>query len=297
MCIIIAAQEPELIEESILDTCWDNNPDGAGLAYVKNNKIIVAKELSSKDKFLRLFAKHAKEATKEQSPMMIHFRIGTSGSRTIKNVHPFWVSKNTVMCHNGVLHKIKPQEDRSDTNTFAFFVLRKLRDRVMDPVAQFFIEDYIGEKNKLAFLSTSKKLLITNRKAGVEVPELKAWFSNRSHESKKKCSLLRNTNHWTKQHGFCWDKDEPTAGTTNLAAWKEEPTQKLLKKLAIRCKFCRIDVKPAEREWFISGFGDIMCSTCGDLVVTEAARERKKAEAIDLDDTQEIPRSLQLVAR
>src|SRR5690606_20497639 len=91
---------------------------------------------------------------------------------------------SVVMCHNGVLHKIKPQEDRSDTNTFCFYVLRKLGNNVLNPINQFFIKDYIGSGNKLAFLSADGSIVITNQEAGKFDEELNAWFSNESYKKK-----------------------------------------------------------------------------------------------------------------
>src|SRR5574339_481048 len=102
MCIIIAANSPDKITPALIERCWNRNSDGAGFAYVADDRIKVIKELSNLKLFKKLYSKHSKIAIENQSPMLIHFRIGTSGTKTIHNVYPFYVNEDIVMCHNGV---------------------------------------------------------------------------------------------------------------------------------------------------------------------------------------------------
>ena len=98
MCIIVAKEKgKQLPSKKILETCFDNNHDGAGLMYVKNNQVVIDKGyMTFKD-----FYKRVKELKKEfnsdltDKAIVFHFRIGTSGENDKKTTHPFPISNNS----------------------------------------------------------------------------------------------------------------------------------------------------------------------------------------------------------
>lgn len=178
MCIIIASREPNKLDNDLLERCWDRNSDGAGLAYKGPNGIVVAKEFARFDTFLKLFHKHRKIAVKNNSHMLLHFRIGTSGEKSIVNVHPFWVNKNLVFAHNGML-PIRPMKNWSDTNTFNQMVLKRFPPdffKVSGIVNLIFA--YTSGNSKLVFLNERGRFLFVHKDSGEEDATYNAWFSN-----------------------------------------------------------------------------------------------------------------------
>jgi predicted glutamine amidotransferase len=180
MCIIAVTEHPNLLSREIFENCWDNNNQGAGFAYVANKQIKVIKELTSFKRFWRLFQKHREIAIEEESPMLIHFRIASHGSVSINNIHPFFVNKNLVMAHNGIL-PIKEDGKKSDTRTFCDQVLKQLPSGFEKVNAYtFLIEGWMGKGSKIAFLNTKKEVVFLNESAWENEPKLKTKFSNRS---------------------------------------------------------------------------------------------------------------------
>ncbi len=80
MCIIAIQPMGVKIKENILKNCWDSNNDGAGIMYVENGKIIVQREMHSFSDFMKL----KRHADKQNSNIVMHFRIATSGSAILK---------------------------------------------------------------------------------------------------------------------------------------------------------------------------------------------------------------------
>ena len=65
------------------------------------------------------------------TPFIVHFRIGTHGtSNGIYNVHPFYVDKNLVFAHNGMIHKVDDCKKRSDTRVFNDTFLKPLGSKL-----------------------------------------------------------------------------------------------------------------------------------------------------------------------
>lgn len=139
MCIIIAKEKGlELPNEEILNTCWENNNDGAGIMYHKPGmdhiRILKGfmdfKDLLESIKELKL--------TKEDS-IVYHFRWTTHGGTTPGNTHPFPITdkinflkalnvKTDIgIAHNGII-PIKPSDDKiSDTMEFIKSYLADLK--------------------------------------------------------------------------------------------------------------------------------------------------------------------------
>jgi len=116
--VCIAIYVPNGVEpptKEILKRCFKNNSDGAGFGwYNKKEKTwIVSKGHMSFKKFWKAF--QAKKF-KDNTEIMIHFRIGTSGRKSHPDcTHPFPVSENfkdmtlaeyksdNIVMHNGVI--------------------------------------------------------------------------------------------------------------------------------------------------------------------------------------------------
>lgn len=269
MCIIIASANPIKLEKNLLKRCWDRNPDGAGFAYVTDGRIKVVKELEHFERFHELFIRHLPVCMKAVSPMLLHFRVGTHGTKTIENVHPFWVARNCVMAHNGVLD-IKEENNWSDTRTFAERVLKPIsetHDFTKNDASIWLITKF-AKSNKLAFLTSERNIQLINRKDGVESTELEAWFSNRTFEE-----------HFNK---------------VNRGGTYMEPDSSLLDELkTAKCKFCQKKIRiPSAICWLFVN-GEVACNLCGMAVKAYAEKTgRAFTTKKTLEDTQEIPRQL-----
>lgn len=114
MCII--AYKPLNVafpEEYILQTCFDNNDDGAGFMYAAGGEVHIHKGYETFEKFMAALNK-ARAITGDKVPYVMHFRIATQGyERTM--THPFPLSSkmenlkrlhykcNIGVAHNGIL--------------------------------------------------------------------------------------------------------------------------------------------------------------------------------------------------
>lgn len=178
MCIAIVKPQGTEISDEYLENCFDNNNDGAGLAYAKNGKLYIVKGIFNKKQFIQEVRKAEKVA---QGTILIHCRIGTSGLNDKKNCHPHIVNENLVMIHNGILDIDVPDNSKvSDTVIFIEKYLKKLsKDFVKSEPIMHLIEKAIGNKNKFAFLTNKGEAFICNAKAGTV--ENGIWYSNDSY--------------------------------------------------------------------------------------------------------------------
>lgn len=131
MCIILACESNARPSEDVLQTCWLQNPDGAGIAYPEGG-VRVEKGLMEYDEFISAYASMPADV-----PCLLHFRIGTSGGTDPATMaaltHPFGVRSDLedvlnpdgaplVFAHNGIL-PYPSDALHSDTVTYAQTVL------------------------------------------------------------------------------------------------------------------------------------------------------------------------------
>lgn len=133
MCVIaVAPQDVEIPNDNLMFDMFDHNNDGAGIAYVLNNRVYVEKGFMEYRDFERALAgiekrlKKANKTTKEIL-MAFHFRIGTHGPNSAPLTHPFPITTKTklfdaldlktdvIMMHNGIINTVTPKNGVSDT--------------------------------------------------------------------------------------------------------------------------------------------------------------------------------------
>ncbi len=130
MCVI--AYKPQNINfpsDTILETCYKNNPDGAGFMYAYKGKVHIQKGYESWDEFKEALDK-ARKLTGDKVPYVMHFRIATQGyektmthpfplSSSYKNLKKLKFDANIGIAHNGVLDLTSDgSKDYSDTMKF-----------------------------------------------------------------------------------------------------------------------------------------------------------------------------------
>jgi predicted glutamine amidotransferase len=178
MCIIILNTNDK-IEKDRLKTCWNENPDGAGMMYTQNNELKIFKELKD---FQILWNKYSEIRDKQPlSNIVLHFRIKTHGKVNTKNVHPFRVNKDLAFCHNGILSCVDvPTKSKvSDTIILNETILKLLPEEfIVNDAIRTLLEEFIGH-NKLVFLDSFNNYHIINESLGHW--ENKNWYSNYSY--------------------------------------------------------------------------------------------------------------------
>ena len=180
MCIaILKTKDGNITDEQLLN-CFDNNPDGAGIAYTKDNKIFIVKGIFDAKQFVEEYHKAVAEA---DGAMLVHCRIGTSGFKDYTNCHPHVVSDECVMIHNGILSIDVPKGSKvSDTVLYVEQYLKPLpKDFMLNDGIMSLITDHIGTGNKFVFLNNHGDFSIANEKAGHWKNGV--WFSNYSYEA------------------------------------------------------------------------------------------------------------------
>jgi len=188
MCIIVFCQEPaRRPSEDTLKTCWDSNPDGAGLMYAHNNRLHVVKGLMSFDAFIAAWRQ-----VPENVRVAAHFRIKSHGSICPALTHPFPIIREDeseesyalAVVHNGVLTgtgAVATNPNESDTSVFVRDVLSKLPPEweTSEGIVQLLAER-IGYGNKMVFLRYDGAFVVLNRSAGEWDNGI--WYSNSTYK-------------------------------------------------------------------------------------------------------------------
>ena len=151
MCIIVAKPNGvKFPSNESLRSCFDNNPDGAGIMIAADGKIIGTKGLMTFDAVLGRIAELEKTyGNLDDFSVVLHFRVGTHGSINPENTHPFPLNREAItsynpfrildweaeqaFCHNGVLYSYGEDPDAkkydvSDTVIFGKKILAPLAD-------------------------------------------------------------------------------------------------------------------------------------------------------------------------
>ena len=145
MCLIaIKRQGIGLPDKTKLENGYKNNPDGVGIAILRNNKNQIYIKKDFKD--FEVFYKWAKNNIGIADLAVIHFRLATSGKVDIGNRHPFPITQNKILlrksslfcnfavAHNGILSDYSIKDKKfSDTQKFILDILAGLMTSVSFP--------------------------------------------------------------------------------------------------------------------------------------------------------------------
>jgi predicted glutamine amidotransferase len=179
MCIAILNTKSVTLKKKLLNNCWENNGDGAGILYTLDGKMQVFKEMTSFDKFYNEYLRIRKEIPKQN--IVLHFRISTHGKINETNCHPFLVHDELGFVHNGMIYDVPTSKDYSDTYMFNEQVLKNLKHEFeYNETMLEVLESFIGSGSKLIFLNSSDDYSIVNEKAGHW--NMNCWFSNSSYK-------------------------------------------------------------------------------------------------------------------
>jgi glutamine amidotransferase len=158
-----------------LQNCYDANPHGAGFAWADAGKINIMKG------YFDFNALYDDLMEVSEHPVLLHFRMATHGSISVKNCHPFDAGNGCAAAHNGVLNIEPGTPDMTDSESFIKGYLGRFTDKELaDKRMVKLVELAIGAYNKVAVLTPNGKFIHYNKYLGVSHKGL--WFSNNSFE-------------------------------------------------------------------------------------------------------------------
>lgn len=172
MCIIVCkGVGSELPTVKELERCFESNDDGAGYAYRVGDKVHIQKGFK---KFKHLMNSLERHNFGIEDSVMIHFRLGTHGSNSKHNTHPFPITdkirklkaidvvSDYAVSHNGMFNGLRSgfKHDLSDTMMFVKDILSKpiFVDHLSDELTRRIINTMLGY-GKLAILRGDGSIL------------------------------------------------------------------------------------------------------------------------------------------
>lgn len=137
MCIIVVKEKgQEMPNNEILENCFERNPDGAGIMYNDKDRVIIKKGFMNVKELEKELEKI--EDIKNKG-LVIHFRIGTSGTNSAGNTHPYEITKkfwnykkldsacDLAVAHNGIISKYTPKgQNKHNFNDTQLYILKRL---------------------------------------------------------------------------------------------------------------------------------------------------------------------------
>lgn len=194
MCVICYKPKgAKLPSRDTLETCFINNPHGAGYAIWRDGK----KHLYYKKGFFdfdSLYTALLSEKINDKDIVGVHFRIATHGALEPKNCHPFFVSAEkespfsvqgsckSVLFHNGILNKkYSYKKDVSDTYLFTLALGTREKDLIArgeDALKNFIAKETEG--SRILYFHASEKTIIMSGNWEFD-KDTGCYFSNNSY--------------------------------------------------------------------------------------------------------------------
>jgi hypothetical protein len=176
MCILIHHTAETSFSDAVLRDFYSHNPDGFGIMFGDGKKIHVTKSLGSVDETIALYRDIA-----EGRECILHYRMKTHGNIDTANCHPYRITDDLWLSHNGILSAGNPiRKEMSDTWHMIEYILRPIAESNMDLLFTEDFQEYLGEmigsSNKFALCHADGRIAVINRDAGVE--HFGAWLSN-----------------------------------------------------------------------------------------------------------------------
>ena len=172
MCIIIVANKNKKIPNEHIELANELNHDGFGISASVNNKLFVYKSISmNSDDIIKLYNSIRQVATGD---IVLHFRLATHGDISDKLCHPFYVNKDLVMFHNGIICDSisgynEHSKNESDTKAFVNNVLKNFKKGFQNnETIMNMISKTVEEYNRLCFLDNTGKTTYTSSDKWIE---------------------------------------------------------------------------------------------------------------------------------
>lgn len=201
MCVIVHLEPKKTLSKKILENCYSTNPHGWGIMQVRNGQIDTVRGMGDFNAFYAAWREADEEAERA-----IHFRIRTHGATNVDNCHPFKVTPDLYLMHNGVIQTHIVDNTMSDTYNFCRHELNPMvapwPEAHKEPRFLEMVTDRTG----------GSRLLLMHRDGTILKIRPSQWseregcsFSNASSFYERTQSYGRNTHY---NHGNYWDNDD-----------------------------------------------------------------------------------------
>lgn len=175
MCVAVYCNKEKKLDDTRFRNFSLYNKDGFGLMYVHENKLHTYRTIDVNE-FKNRYDSIYKDFGKT-SPMVLHFRLATSGKKDVKNCHPFIIGNGVGFVHNGIFTGYG-NDEISDTHAFAKDILEPLsKDLFKNDMTEILLREYIGTSNKLIFLNSHMQHIIINEDCGTWIDGM--WISTK----------------------------------------------------------------------------------------------------------------------
>lgn len=214
MCLLIYKNAGVIIPEEHLEEAFDNNSHGAGFTVRVVNEagqgyLHRERGFFKYQDFIEAYRPFA------FNQGIVHFRLATAGLKNEENCHPFEVTRDFHMGHNGIISIAQSiSKDHSDTWHYVEQVMKPVHrdlgdDKFFENTAlHFLIGQSIGH-SKLAFIHADGRHLIINEEAGHwnSKKEPTVWYSNDTYDRPR-----------YKASGFGWGRHKESSFTPSSTA-------------------------------------------------------------------------------
>lgn len=177
MCLLTQQTTTTKFTDEFLADVFTKNSDGLGVMYAEDGKLHVYKCLpATAQDFIDFYRKHA-----DGRNCVWHARMQTHGDIDLENCHPYMVTEDVWLAHNGIL-STGNNADKTKSDTWHFirnFIRPALQGNpslLLDKDWQAFIGEMIGKSNKFAMVRADGQVVVINAAAGVNYEN--AWLSN-----------------------------------------------------------------------------------------------------------------------
>lgn len=264
MCLIVVKpKNTALVNKEYLKNGAENNSDGLGIAYVKDNsnQVNIKKDFKNVEELI----KFVEENIKIEDALMVHFRMATHGLKDEGNRHPFPITKNinslrelNVICnlavaHNGVISEYNKDKKLSDTQKFTLDILAEepIKNNLHNPAIIKLIQEFIG-LDRLAILNQKGHFTII----GNWEKEEEHLFSNTGY--KKYRTNFYNANFFHGSHYNTSHYNTSKYDTKNTTNFSDE--NKNLITIIGNCEFC--NKRKSIKEAIINDIDFMLCRNC-----------------------------------
>ena len=234
MCILIHHTPETSFSDEVLRDFYSHNPDGFGVMFGDGKKIHVTKSLGSVEETIALYRDIC-----EGRECIIHYRMKTHGNIDTANCHPYRITDDLWLAHNGILSASNPiNPAMSDTWHMIEYILRPIAERdvglLFTDDFQTYLGDLIGSGNKFALCHADGRIAVINREAGVE--HFGAWLSNTYAWSTTKFGYKTKYTPYSGYNYEYYDSGYYSGTTGNTTKKSSATTEEDNERLYLRCE-------------------------------------------------------------
>lgn len=228
MCIIaVKPANVVMIDEKTIDNMWYNNDDGAGFMYPGHGGVKIRKGFMTLTALKKALKELNKEIDTTATPIILHFRIGTSGGNTPANTHPFPVSESLAalqkthlttplaVAHNGIIDIRPRKKDISDTMEYILSQLAPLYQLKKD----FYRREagkqliYNAIQSKMAFMDAAGRISLI----GKFEKDGEYYFSNSSYKA-----FYKSYSYWDKWDDYNYKNWSKKGASYRMLQWLDD---------------------------------------------------------------------------